>query len=132
MMKKYIPAVLLLSLACSASAEDSITGVEPQLFELPLGILPGIDSTNFFCDAKPSVSSVTFTSNHVNVTGFINGGITLTGSNTSNILNQVYFTASTSSFTGAALSIDVVYLGSKDDVICYEGKGNRSIEFSGQ
>lgn len=127
-MKREIPAILLLSLACSASAQDPIS-VEPQLFELPLGILPGIDSANFYCDAQPSVTSVTFKTNNVNVTGFNNDGITLTGQNTSNILNQVYFTARTGSFRCATLSVNVAYFGSKDDVICYQGTGKRSIQF---
>ncbi len=68
------------------------------------------------------------------VNGFNNGSITFDGASIiSSLFNQVYFTANMFAVTGGGPEfIDGVYDGSEGDMVCYDGKGNRAIEFTGQ
>jgi hypothetical protein len=130
-MRKTFAMVLLAGLTLSASAAGTVRDADPQKLHFNLGLLPG-EAGYFYCDVQPTVSHVSLSSN-VTVNGFIDGSITITGtSKISQVLNQVYFTATYQPFSGSLPSIDVEYEGSQGGMTCYEGKGNRTIEYSGQ
>lgn len=135
-MKKFT-AVLLIGLILSASAEAQTVSAEPQILRLDVGLLPE-GSAYFYCDVLNPPLAVTFVSHNIVVTGFTDkkdggteGGLTFDENNAS-VLNQVYFTANSGPFTGTMPYIEVAYLGSKNDVVCYYGKGNRTVEFTGK
>lgn len=134
-MRKSFATVLLMGLALSASAEIPVAVVDVQTLHFTLELMPHLTG-NFYCDAGPTVSSVTLTSPHltnVTVNGFNAGSISFeSASKINQVLNQVYFTANYIFDGSGNPAIDIVYVGSKDDLACYQGKGNRTIEFTGQ
>lgn len=131
MMMKSLSAILLMSLALSASAANLMGGPETQILEFHFTSIPSSPG-EFYCEVQPNVQSVTVMASNQTITGCRIGVCVFDGPNTSSILNQLYFTAQDSTFTGAGYSvINIVYSGSKDDVQCYNGKGNRTTEYTG-
>lgn len=134
MMRKSFSTIFLLGLTFSASASASnlLGGQATQILEFHFTSLPDLPG-EFYCDVQPTVESVTLMATNQTIKGCNIGVCTFNGPDVSKLFNQFYFTAQDSSFTGAGYSvINIVYSGSKDDVQCYNGKGNRATEFTGQ
>lgn len=129
MMKNSFAAVLLLSFVLSAFAEIQGCRLPDQKFQFPLEALPG-GVGYFYCEAQPTVALVTLIPSNAYVNGIDNGGVVFPGDMGRAFLNKVYFTFSLGPFTGAGPgTLNVEYVGSPNEVVCYEGKGNRSLEF---
>ena len=86
------------------------------------------DTAQFYCDAAPEVSKVTFQDHNVNVKGFnSNGELTITHFAVSK-LKRFYFTV-TPDLNRPKLSFQTVTFTANGNMTCGIGSGGRSFQF---
>jgi len=133
-MKKFIVIILLMGIAFAVNAKNAMNDVyDNQDFDFDVYFNNGTPGY-FFCQAKPNVMFVSFVITFgMKIVGFSDDGYQSfpgAGYMDESSFNKVYFTANMNPQNPIDYgTIHIEYNGEKGDVECFQGKGNRTIEF---